>query len=456
MAEDLQSLLAKIQEQGLDKANAERAAIIKKAEQEAAEITAKAKAAADAMRRAAEEECASLTKRAESAVKQAARDIVLKLNVELKERLNAILQENTANAMTPELMGRIINEMAAAYIKDGKQEAKLEVLVSPKSLEEMNAALKGSLKDSFVKQPTLFDMEWASETVEEHDKRIQRAVEIEKKSHTYFAHNTKAMDPTRLIESLNEAKKVIGDIYDTRDFVIGELRHAGINVKVDSIPLCYSFQFIELPENLKSYFQRTVDKKGTVRISFASPTPKNYMYIGRNHTFVEDLSRSVVNDTINGGNLGACRAMVIETDKVDMVTTVLLMRVRSVISETKHNDNQLVGEEMIFFGYKGKVDNHDFISEAECQNLFLDSQPTGDIDLAAQRNIFNRRLEWINNEATLRLHTDDIATERANNLVRSFARYRTYLSEAEYQVVKPILPMDVIAAFVYTPKVSHL
>ena len=226
--------------------------------------------------------------------------------------------------------------------------------------------------------------------------------------------------------------------------------------KVDSIPLCYSFQFIELPENLKSYFQRTVDKKGTVRISFASPTPKNYMYIGRNHTFVEDLSRSVVNDTINGGNLGACRAMVIETDKVDMVTTVLLMRVRSVISETKHNDNQLVGEEMIFFGYKGKVDNHDFISEAECQNLFLDSQPTGDIDLAAQRNIFNRRLEWINNEATLRLHTDDIATERANNLVRSFARYRTYLSEAEYQVVKPILPMDVIAAFVYTPKVSHL
>ena len=160
MAEDLQSLLAKIQEQGLDKANAERAAIIKKAEQEAAEITAKAKAAADAMRRAAEEECASLTKRAESAVKQAARDIVLKLNVELKERLNAILQENTANAMTPELMGRIINEMAAAYIKDGKQEAKLEVLVSPKSLEEMNAALKGSLKDSFVKQPTLFaDME---------------------------------------------------------------------------------------------------------------------------------------------------------------------------------------------------------------------------------------------------------------------------------------------------------
>lgn len=160
MAEDLQSLLAKIQEQGLDKANAERAAIIKKAEQEAAEITAKAKAAADAMRRSAEDECASLTKRAESAVRQAARDIVLKLNAELKERLNAIIQDNTDRAMTPELMGRIINEMSAAYIKDGKQDVSLEILVSPKSLDEMTAALKGSLKESFAKQPTLFaDME---------------------------------------------------------------------------------------------------------------------------------------------------------------------------------------------------------------------------------------------------------------------------------------------------------
>ena len=110
-------------------------------------------------------------------------------------------------------------------------------------------------------------------------------------------------------------KKVIGDVLDTRDFVIIELRHAGINVKATDKPLSYSFQFIELEDNLKPYFQRATDKKGNVYISFASPTPKGYMYIGRNHTFVEDLSRGVVNDTINGGQLGACRAMVIETDK---------------------------------------------------------------------------------------------------------------------------------------------
>lgn len=307
-------------------------------------------------------------------------------------------------------------------------------------------------KQKFIHQPTLFDFEDFTETTEEHELRLQRAVEIEKKSHTYFAHNTKAMNPTRLVESLNEAKKVIGDVNDTRDFVVGELRHAGINVKEDILPLCYSFQLIELEDNLKSYFSRAIDKKGTVRISFASPTPKSYMYIGRNHSFVEDLSRGVVNDTINGGPLGACRAMVIETDMVDAATTILLMRVRSVISETKQKDHQIVGEEMIFLGYKGKIENHDFISDEECRKLFLESRATGDIEIAAQRTAFNRRLEWVENEKTLREHTDDIALERANNLVRSFAQYRTYLTEAEYQVVNPVLPMDVIAAYVYMPK----
>lgn len=307
-------------------------------------------------------------------------------------------------------------------------------------------------KQKFIHQPTLFDFEDFTETTEEHELRLQRAVEIEKKSHTYFAHNTKAMNPTRLVESLNEAKKVIGDVNDTRDFVVSELRHAGINVKEDILPLCYSFQLIELEDNLKSYFSRAIDKKGTVRISFASPTPKNYMYIGRNHSFVEDLSRGVVNDTINGGPLGACRAMVIETDMVDTATTILLMRVRSVISETKQKDHQVVGEEMIFLGYKGKIENHDFISDEECRKLFLESRATGDIEIAAQRTAFNRRLEWVENETILREHTDDIALERANNLVRSFAQYRTYLTEAEYQVVNPVLPMDVIAAYVYMPK----
>lgn len=190
-----------------------------------------------------------------------------------------------------------------------------------------------------------------------------------------------------------------------------------------------------------------------VHISFASPTPKHYMYIGRNHVFVEDLSRAVVNDSVNGGELAACRAMVMETSAVSKNTTVLLMRVRSVIRDKKIIDRELVGEEMIFLGYRGRIDNHDFLSQDEACNLFLNAKASGNIDLTAQKLLFTNAIRWINDENELRLHTDQIALERANHLVEAFAKYRSYINSTEYQVVEPVLPMDVIAAYLFVP--SH-
>ena len=303
-------------------------------------------------------------------------------------------------------------------------------------------------------QLSLFDEdpEWLKQEEEEREMQLKRMEENEKMSHTYFAHNNKQMDPTRLTATLNETKSVIGGVDDTRDFVVQELFNANVNVKTDA-PLCYSFNLLELPPQLRHYFKDNVNKSGMVHISFASPTPKHYMYIGRNHVFVEDLSRAVVNDSVNGGELAACRAMVMETSAVSKNTTVLLMRVRSVIRDKKIIDRELVGEEMIFLGYRGRIDNHDFLSQDEACNLFLNAKASGNIDLTAQKLLFTNAIRWINDENELRLHTDQIALERANHLVEAFAKYRSYINSTEYQVVEPVLPMDVIAAYLFVP--SH-
>ena len=275
--------------------------------------------------------------------------------------------------------------------------------------------------------------------------------ENEKISHTYFAHNNKQMDPTRLSTSLEEAKSVIGGVEDTRDFVVEQLLHIGVNVHTDEKPLCYSFQRLELPEKLRHYFANKATSKGVVRISFASPTPKHYMYIGRNHTFVEDLSRAVVNDSVNSGELGACRALVMATAEVQKRTTILLMRVRSVIRDKKIENRELVGEEMIFVG---KIDNHDFLTQEEAKHLFLNSMPSGNMDMATQKTLLSNSIRWIDSETELREHTDNIALERASHLVDAFAKYRTYLKASEYQVVEPVLPMDVIAAYLFVPQIN--
>ena len=300
-------------------------------------------------------------------------------------------------------------------------------------------------------QLTLFDTEdFFAEEQKERELQLKRVEENERLSHTYFAHNNKQMDPTRLTASLEEAKSVIGGVKDTEHFVISELRFAGVNVKRDK-EMCYHFQQMELPLNLRHYFPVT-GSSGIVKISFASPTPKGYMYIGRNHVFVEDLSRGVVNDTINGGPLAASRAMVMQTADISVKTTILLMRVRSVIRDKKETTRELVGEEMIFFGYRGNIENHDFLSQEDSKLLFLAAQASGNIDSLSQSVIFNNELQWARDEAGLRRHTDDLAMERANHLVNAFTEYRTYLNAAEYQVVEPVLPMDMIAAYIFLPK----
>ena len=301
-------------------------------------------------------------------------------------------------------------------------------------------------------QLSLFDEdpEWLKQQEEEREIQLKRMEENEKMSHTYFAHNNKQMDPIRLTATLNEAKAIIGGVDDTRDFVIQELLNANVNVKTDA-PLCYSFNLLELPSQLRHYFKDNANKADVVRISFASPTPKHYMYIGRNHVFVEDLSRAVVNESVNGGELAACRAMVMETSEVTKNTTVLLMRVRSVIRDKKVTDRELVGEEMIFLGYRGRIDNHDFLSQEEARHLFLDTKASGSIDLATQKLLLSNAVRWVDDEHELRLHTDAIALERANHLVEAFAKYRSYINSTEYQVVEPVLPTDVIAAYLFVP-----
>ncbi len=303
-------------------------------------------------------------------------------------------------------------------------------------------------------QPTLFDddEEWQQQLEEQRKLEIEKLKENEKISHTYFAHNNKQMDPTRLTATLEEARSVIGGVDDTCQFVVDLLRHIGVSVNADETPLSFSFNISELPARLHHYFRSVASAKGVVRISFASPTPKHYMYIGRNHTFVEDLSRSVVNDTVNGGELAACRAMVTQTAAVERRTTILMMRVRSVIRDKRQTDRELVGEEMIFVGYRGKIEAHDFLSQDEARRLFLDAEASGNTDLASQKMLLQTAINWIDNEDSLRQHTDDIALERAAHLVDAFSKYRTYVAASEYQVVEPVLPMDVIAAYLFIPK----
>ena len=151
MSEELQSLLEKINTDGVMKANAERDAIIAKAQNEAAAIIAAAEAKAEETRKQAAADAETLQKRAENAIEQAARDVVLKLKAELEQRISSAVAGAAEETMTPAFMAELVKSLGATFLAD--PDAELTVIASVKDAPALDAALKGALVSSLKKQP---------------------------------------------------------------------------------------------------------------------------------------------------------------------------------------------------------------------------------------------------------------------------------------------------------------
>lgn len=154
MSEELQSLLEKINADGVRKAEAERDRIIAEAEKEAAAIIAAAKAESEKLNAQAQENAENFRQRAISAARQSARDIMLQLRAELNSRLAAAIGTATAQALTPEFMAELIKELTVAFA--ASPDTELTVQCAVKDRAALDAALKNALAASLKKDPELF------------------------------------------------------------------------------------------------------------------------------------------------------------------------------------------------------------------------------------------------------------------------------------------------------------
>lgn len=117
MAEELQQLLEKIQHDGVEKANAEAAAILAKAKADAAAILKDAEDKAATCRTQAEADAAAYAERAGKTISQAARDTVLEVRKAVDALLGNLLAKDVNAALADPaaaaaLAGKVIAELA--------------------------------------------------------------------------------------------------------------------------------------------------------------------------------------------------------------------------------------------------------------------------------------------------------------------------------------------------------
>jgi len=153
MAEELQGLLDRIQQDGIAKADAEKARIISDAKAQAEKIVADAKAEAERIISSSDESAKVTEQRAKAAINQAARDTIIALKAELEARMRSITKETAAAAMTPDVMSKIILEVARS--QSASAASGLEAIMSRKDLDALQAQFMSSLVQNLRAKPEL-------------------------------------------------------------------------------------------------------------------------------------------------------------------------------------------------------------------------------------------------------------------------------------------------------------
>lgn len=315
----------------------------------------------------------------------------------------------------------------------------------------VSALLEGLLfKENFrikqdVQQGSLFDDEQLKQiTVVQQN--IEAAAEREKVSRSIFAQN--AIKADKVEKDLAEVDEAIGDVAAVEQFVSEAIRF--LNAEI--VPFKEGFKLFttNIPERLREL----LPKGNELLVSFKSPTPLGYHYIGRNHLFVEHLCQLILNDAISNKGNHAARTAVIKTNEVTEKTVLFQFRVRNVIAELPQN-KEIVAEEMWMWGYKGDLSENKYLEHDDAKALLMNTKATANMEVPEQEYWLEEELPWIIDEKKFRSVTDPYALKRAAHLVNAHLRFRELVSGNKFKVVEPILPMDVLGIYILLPEVNN-
>ncbi|MBK9733200.1 MAG: DEAD/DEAH box helicase [Chitinophagaceae bacterium] len=269
---------------------------------------------------------------------------------------------------------------------------------------------------------------------------IEYAREKAEKIRSIFAHES--IMPEEVKKDLQEVDEAIGDVATLEAFALAAAKLLGADF--DTIQGGYVFKKM----NMDDWLASALGQGDRIHISFQSPTPQGFRYIGRNHRFVEQLCHRIIANSLDKERKGnkAARASVFRTGTVNTQTTLIQFRVRNVICEVS-KQHEMVSEEMFLWGYEQTKEGIQALDIDQCKTL-LHTSSALDISTERQGIIFERELQHFQE-----LHPAfiQVVAKRADELVNAHSRFAKYIGAKRFEAVTPVLPPDILGVYVLIP-----
>ena len=259
---------------------------------------------------------------------------------------------------------------------------------------------------------------------------------------TIFAHES--IKPESIEADLKEVDEAIGNMATVENFVKYSVVHLKGTIRKEGEG--YALFPGGMPSHLRAHFNGSEK----VLISFDSPTPRGYKYIGRNHKFVEQLCQFMMSLAFDkkGPFPNVARVSEIQTDIIDRKTCIIMFRIRNVIKEVS-SKNEVIAEEMYLRGYEGSGDNIKIIDFNRAKELLENAKSLGNLSFERQKGDLEREL---NNFDAMEKEFIGLATQRAENLVEAHGRFKELVGGRRYEKASPVLPPDLLGVYILLPK----
>jgi hypothetical protein len=153
-------------------------------------------------------------------------------------------------------------------------------------------------------------------------------------------------------------------------------------------------------------------------------------------------------NTVNRVDKRAARTAVIRTRQVAVKTTILLFRCRNVIEDRK-GQQQVVAEEMILWGWRGTPQQKEYLDHAQARELLSSARASSDLSAPARMNFLDNELKLLQSFTT---EFDGVAEQQSQKLVEAHERFSALMDGKRFQVVHPVLPMDLLGVYVLLPE----
>ncbi len=256
-----------------------------------------------------------------------------------------------------------------------------------------------------------------------------------------FAHES--IPPEEIEADLKSVDEAIGDVQSVEHLVTSGIRHLGGEVRP------YGKGYKAMIQNLPLHLKELLTGRDIVQISFESPTPEGFKYIGRNHRFTEQLCQFLLALAFEqkNGYPQVARASVIQTGQVSVKTTIVQFRVRNVIKEVQ-SKLENISEELYLWGFEGSIDESRVLDYAACKQLLFTAQSKKQLSLERQQAELDAQLQLFEGR---KQQFTNLAEQRAVALVEAHGRFKQLVGGRRYEAVYPILPPDILGVYVFIP-----